>query len=103
MENGMSVKQQEFLWAVQSLLMLQSFNLTLDLDPKDRHRISPVGRIDSVVLALRASRLMPEEMSAEHAAHNFFFWHLDQTNGKGEAKPPYWLLRLNQQFDFTNN
>lgn len=97
---NMSAKQQEFLWGVQTLLNFDTANLALDLDVKDRASLSPAGRIDAMVYALRASRTIPDNMSAEHAAHDFFFWLINHERSKEKKSTPAWIRNIDLKFDF---
>lgn len=95
-------KQEEFLWCVQMMVTLDSHNICLDLDPKDRHKISVAGRIETVVFAVRASRHIPDNYSAEHAAFEFFMWLKSIETGSKERLPqPSWISESDLRFDFT--
>lgn len=99
----MMTKQEEFLWCVQTMVMLDSHNLCLDLDPKNRHKISVTGRIETVVFSIRASRHIPDNYSAEHAAHEFFYWLKSIESDSSERLPmPIWLPERELRFDFTS-
>jgi hypothetical protein len=95
-------KQEEFLWCVQTMIMLDSHNICLGLDPKDRHKISVTGRIETIVFSIRASRHIPDTYSAEHAAHEFFYWlkSISESNDKRLPKPT-WFPESELRFDFT--
>lgn len=94
-------KQEEFLWCFQTMVMLDSHNITLDLDPMERHKISVAGRIETVVYGIRASRHIPENYSAEHAAFELFWWLKSLEKDADERKPnPSWLPESELRFDF---
>lgn len=92
-------KQDEFLWCFQTMVMLDSHNVCLDLDVKDRHKISVAGRIETIVYGIRASRHIPDNYSAEHAAHELFHWikSLGQTGG---SRPPTWFPHADLDLHF---
>lgn len=95
-------KQEEFLWCVQTMVMLDSHNICLDLDPKDRHKISVTGRVETIVLTIRASRHIPDNYSAEHAAHEFFYWLKSiDPDAKERLPQPSWITESDMRFDFT--
>lgn len=96
-------KQEEFLWCVQTMLMLDAHNICLDLDVKDRHRVSVAGRMESVMLAVRASRSIPEDYTAENAAHEFFFWEHSLRNGGEKLAQPRWISDADLQKPYARS
>lgn len=84
------------------MIILDSPNVTLDLDPSERHKISVAGRIETIVFAIRASRSIPDNYSAEHAAHEFFYWLKSLDQDATERLPrPIWFSENDLRFDFT--
>lgn len=96
-------KEQEFLWGVQLLLMFDSFNLNLDHEAlkADRTKISMSGRIESMVIPIRASRVIPENVSAEKAAFQIAQLLRAMNRGDEEVRWPSWFQPHQSHYDFT--
>lgn len=96
-------KQEEFLWCVQTMVMLDAHNICLDLDPNDRTKISVSGRDHTIVYAIRASRHIPDNYSAEHAAFEFFNWlkFIENRGERNEVSKPHWFPESELSFDLT--
>ena len=94
-------KQEEFLWSVQAYITLDSANITLDLPVSEREKISVSGRLETVVFAVRASRAIPDNMSAEKAAWDFIMWIIQMNNNPSAAHPPIWFRSQDLGIDFT--
>jgi hypothetical protein len=92
MPNNTMTKQEQFLWAVQTLLIMNAINLSLDNQDarQRRHIISATGASNDVRVALAASERIPETMSAIEAAEDFAFYMLENLREPG-AKVPYWF------------
>lgn len=97
-------KQEEFLWGVQMLLTFDAFNLSLDAEKllEDRTKISMSGRIESMVIPIRASRMIPDDVSAEKAAFQIAQLLRAMNRGDEEAIWPSWFPASKAHYDFTD-
>ena len=99
-ESGIS-KQQQFLWVVQTAILANGTNLASIPDKVNKYRVdvSASGALMVADEALRASELIPEEMSAFDAAHQFCTHMLrnlrdSEVEAKGTSyEIPYWFAR----------
>ncbi len=78
--------------------MANSLNLTTQSDEiieKYRHVISATGAFSIAQEALRASELIPENMSVEQASNDFISFFLENQRDQSEEKLdcPQWCLR----------
>jgi len=94
-------KQEQFLWVVQTLSLHNAINLASDPERRDRyrHEISATGAFIQCDEALRASTMIPADMSAIDAAHSYFFYMVsnlreadDEADGK-RSECPAWFAR----------
>ena len=85
-------KQEQFLWAVQTMLLANSVNVTTQpsFDESKRHIVSATGLSNSIRAALAASEKIPPELSAFAAAMEFCGWMLENLREDG-AKMPTWF------------
>lgn len=92
MLNKAMTKQEQFLWAVQTLLIMNAINFSLDNQEarQRRHIISATGVSNDVRVALAASERIPETMGAVEAAEEFAFYMIENLREPG-AKVPYWF------------
>lgn len=98
MSGSLTVKQQEFLWGVQALLIFHVGNVS----KTDDVNLGPATNIEFPVYSLRASRIIPDKMSSEHAIHSFFLWYLEKFVFNNRVKTPEWLASLHLDFDFLD-
>ena len=84
-------KEQEFLQFVQTIILTNGINLSLDIDAKDkRHLVSATGVIGKLTDAVVASQKIPKEMSSLEAAGEFCFYMLSNLREK-DATVPVWF------------
>lgn len=85
-------KQEQFLWAVQTLLLTNSVNVTTQpgFNEAKRHIVSTTGVSNSVRAALAASEKIPADLSASDAAMEFCRWMLENLR-EDSAKMPAWI------------
>lgn len=87
-------KQEQFLWAVQTIVLANAINLSLD--PEDakqqRHIFSATGTMGTLGDALYASERIPPDLSAIDAANDFCSYMLSNLREKGD-KVPSWFAR----------
>lgn len=87
-------KQEQFLWAVQTVLISNSINLSLEPEKAlaRRAHLSATGMLGTVADALYASERIPEEMSAAEAADDFCGWMIAHIREAGDTCPA-WFQR----------
>ena len=92
MLNKPMTKPEQFLWAVQTLLIMNAINLSLDNQEarQRRHIISATGVSNEIRVALAASQRIPETMDAVKAAEEFVFYMVENLR-EPNAKVPYWF------------
>jgi hypothetical protein len=85
-------KQEQFLWAVQTLVLTNSINVTShpSFDDSKRHIVSFTGVSNSVRAALAASEKIPENLTAFEAALEFCGWMLENLRDDSK-KMPGWI------------
>jgi len=85
-------KQEQLLWAVQTMVLANSVNVTTQpgFDETQRHIVSVIGLSNTVRAALAASEKIPADLSATAAAMEFCGWMLENLRGDG-AKMPGWI------------
>lgn len=68
-------KQAKFLWIVQTALLVNVANLTVDREPgTERSDVSMTGNWGAIIEAVRASERIPANLSAEDAAHEYCYF-----------------------------
>jgi hypothetical protein len=87
-------KQEQFLWAVQTVILANAVNVASqrELAAKHRHVISATGVLMDVDEALRASELIPETLTAYQAALEFCTFKLNNLRGESPQLPS-WFSR----------
>jgi len=86
-------KQEEFLFIVQTLILTNGINLSLDDDAKkNRHLFSVAGVTVMLYQAIDASKKIPDNMTAMDAAKEFCFYMLDNLREEG-TKVPGWFAK----------
>lgn len=87
-------KQQQFLWAVQTALLANAINLSLEPPNAiaNRHIISASGTLGTLGDALYASERIPDDLSAIEAANDFCGYMLANLRGEGDTVPS-WFAR----------
>lgn len=85
-------KQEQFLWAVQTLVLTNSINVTSQpsFDESKRHIVSFTGVSNTVRAALAASEKIPVDLTAFEAALELCGWMLDNLKDQ-DAKMPLWI------------
>ena len=94
-------KADQFLWIVQTVLIRNAINLACDEEDRIqyRHEISATGAFGTCDDALRASELIPSNMSASDAAHEFLGFMLDNWREaeddaqKKKSEVPSWFAQ----------
>ena len=92
-------KQAEFLWIVQTATLANAINLASNPERADlyRHEVSATGVYSTADEAVRASRMIPADMSAGEAAHDFIFFmlsNLREAEGAAQVQRcPAWFAR----------
>lgn len=81
-------KAEQFLWAVQTLILLNANLRAHDADVRKNHpvAVSAVGHISTLYSALNASGRIPPDMNAADAAKAFYVAVI-----RGEGEMPGWL------------
>jgi hypothetical protein len=75
-------KEQEFLQFVQTIIITNGINISLNDDAKKiRHNISPTGVTGILSDAVDASIQIPKDMTSIEAASQFCFFKLDNLIG----------------------
>ncbi|WP_424140375.1 hypothetical protein [Roseomonas chloroacetimidivorans] len=73
-------KQEQFLWIVQTAIIVNSVRLTIDAKPgQDVTDIGLTGNWAAISDAVRASELIPADMDAETAADEYCSYMLRGT------------------------
>jgi hypothetical protein len=92
MLNKPMTKPEQFLWAVQTLLIMNAINLSLDNQEarQRRHIISATGVSNEIRVALAASQRIPDTTDAVEAAEEFVFYMVENLR-EPNAKVPYWF------------
>ncbi|HXC95935.1 MAG TPA: hypothetical protein VNU92_09545 [Edaphobacter sp.] len=84
-------KQEQFLWVVQTMVLTNSVNVASN-PAIDRSAMSVTGLIVAAGEALRASELIPDDMSAIEAANEFCYSMLPNLREKGVRVPSWFAL-----------
>ena len=95
-------KQEQFLWIVQTTILANNIRLATDpaaigpTDDRDRSLrlagFSATATFGLCTDAIDASKRIPNQMSAEDAAHDWIFWMLGNLRD-ADAKLPNWFAR----------
>ncbi|WP_432735554.1 hypothetical protein [Ralstonia solanacearum] len=87
-------KQAQFLWAVQTILLTNAINLSLEPEEakKTRHIFSATGTMGTLHDALYASERIPDDMTAVDAANEFCGFMLENLREPG-MDVPRWFAR----------
>ncbi|TDA48102.1 hypothetical protein [Burkholderia pyrrocinia] len=87
-------KQEQFLWAVQTIMLTNAVNLSLDAHEakQKRHILSATGVMGTLHDVLYASERIPESLTAVDAANEFCGYMLENLREAG-AKVPAWFAR----------
>jgi len=84
-------KEQEFLQFVQTIIITNGINLSLNEEAKkSRHNFSATGVTGMLFDALESSVKIPTDMTSIEAAQQFCFFHLDNLRGEN-ANIPKWF------------
>lgn len=93
-------KQEEFLWIVQTAILGNGLRLSSDPELRDRYEddYSSTGARILMREAIRASKLIPEDMDAADAADEFCLWmfknHREMLRREDpSANVPTWFSR----------
>jgi hypothetical protein len=91
------MKQEQFLWMVQTVILANGINLSSQKDCADkyRHDYSASGVLFIASEALCFSERIPEELSAADAAYEFCGHMLSKLREDKGDRPlvPQWLAR----------
>jgi hypothetical protein len=86
-------KQDQFLLLVQTALLANGINRSLDDDAKQhRHEFSAAGILGLMDEAVSASEQIPDRMTAGEAAWSFCRWNLPGLREAGDTLPG-WIAR----------
>jgi hypothetical protein len=92
MNNEFDWKKFQFITEVQTALIANAINLSLEEDAKERrHIFSATGTLINMDDAFYAAERIPKDMSAHEAACEFIYHNLREANN---TEVPYWLLRF---------
>ncbi|NJL81962.1 MAG: hypothetical protein HC890_01390 [Chloroflexaceae bacterium] len=81
-------KKFQFIIEVQTALINNAVNLSLEADAKEqRHIFSATGALMTMDEAFYAAERIPENLSAHEAAHEFVYWYLDNLRETGKTVP----------------
>lgn len=86
--------QEKFLWIVQTSVLANGVNLSLDREiaMDNRHNISVTGVSTLLSEAIRASEMVPDEMEVADAAFEFCYYMFENLREEG-AQVPHWFAR----------
>lgn len=87
-------KEEQFLWAVQTIMLANAVNLATNPERLERYRhvMSATGMIGLVRDALEAATRIPERMPPDQAADEFCGYMLENLREPGE-RVPAWFAR----------
>lgn len=86
-------KEAAFIAIVQAMFLANAVNLSLEGDAAERrHIFSASGAFIFMDEAVRAARLIPDQLSAQEAAHEFASWMLENLREDGDHVPG-WFAR----------
>jgi len=84
-------KEQEFLQFVQTIIITNGINLSLNEDAKElRHNFSATGVTIMLFGAVEASVKIPNDMTSIEAAKQFCFFYLDNLKGENPTIPRWY-------------
>lgn len=93
-------RAEEFLWIVQTAILANAVNLATNADQKTdyQHAYSSTGVRIVMREAIRASKLIPDDMDVADAADEFCIWmfanHRDvERKENPQADCPSWFAR----------
>lgn len=88
-------KPEQFLWAVQTIMLTNAINLALEPEEakKTRHIFSATGTMGMLHDVVYASERIPEDMTPVDAANEFCGYMLENLREPG-AKVPTWFARF---------
>ncbi len=89
-------KQEQFLWGLQTLILLDAQNFSLETENaiKNRHEISATGRFGDVMGAIEASSQIPDDVTVQDAIHEYYYWRYARYSNESERPArPSWLRR----------
>ena len=95
----MTEKQQQFLWIVQTAILVNVTYLAIDCEtPTQRADVTMTGNWDAIAEAIRASSRIPADMDVETAANEYCSFmlsnqkrHAEEANGPVAC--PWWFAR----------
>lgn len=87
-------KQEQFLWAVQTILLSNAINMSLEPESavKQRHIFSALGTMGLLHEVLYASERIPDSLPAVEAANGFCCFMLPNLREE-DAQVAYWFAR----------
>ncbi len=87
-------KQEQFLYIVQTAILANGTNMASDPETRDRfrHEASAIGTMMLAEEAIRASELIPADMSAADAAGDFCGHMFTNLREEGQ-NVPWWFAR----------
>jgi hypothetical protein len=81
-------KEQEFLQFVQTIIITNGINISLNEDAKEnRHVFSATGVVGILFDAVDASKRIPQDMDSIKAAEEFCFYMLDNLKDNNDTVP----------------
>ncbi|MCK4862530.1 MAG: hypothetical protein KAS85_11510 [Rhodobacteraceae bacterium] len=94
--DGTVSKQEQFLWGVQTLMLLNAQNLALENETaiKDRHLISATGNFTNIHLALVASKRIPPNKDVTDAIHEFYYSFIPEYKDMANRPTHSWLVGI---------
>jgi hypothetical protein len=93
MSNAFDWKKFQFITEVQTALINNAVNLSLEADAKDRrHIFSATGTLGTLDDAFYAAERIPSDMTAHEAACQFIGFACENLRERGESVP-YWFQR----------
>jgi hypothetical protein len=97
---GELTKQQQFLWIVQTALLVNVVNQTIEWKQgSDRSNVSMTGNWTAITEPLWASARIPNDLTAEEAAHEYCYYMFDNQRASDEKATgrkmavPGWFAR----------
>ncbi|CAE6823691.1 hypothetical protein R70006_06330 [Paraburkholderia domus] len=86
---GSMSKQEQFLWAVQTIVMANSIDLSVDSSIIPGQRGKFTATVTIVALALHASERIPSDMRVIDAAYEFCKFTLPNLRENGATCPAW--------------
>ncbi|QBH97237.1 hypothetical protein EKN56_13025 [Limnobaculum zhutongyuii] len=94
MNQELNWKKFQFITEVQTALITNAINLSLNSDAKDkRHIFSATGTLINMDDAFYAAEKIPDNLTAHEAACEFIGFCCENLREEG-AKVPYWFMRI---------